>query len=200
MRWCCNLQVLNTFMYYVLVSTWLRFLALISLIQLPHSPLPQSFGPLHQRLQIYPSSYLITKKVLSPQESTEWNIKSLWHDFLCYCSFLGVKDVEICVYFAKQIRGGNNYCNVFRKDQIGKICSSLVGQTKSDVRLYCRFCSTVVLYMGTWCGSIKSRKEGFCANVTGLLQFCSRWLLTIKIYLQQCKYIVTIKAKCKSKV
>jgi hypothetical protein len=40
-----------------------------------------SFGPLHQRLQIYPLSYLITKNVLSPQESIECNINSLWHDF-----------------------------------------------------------------------------------------------------------------------
>jgi hypothetical protein len=37
----------------------------------------RSFGPFHQRLQIYPSSYLITKNVLSPQKSTEGNIKSL---------------------------------------------------------------------------------------------------------------------------
>jgi len=34
----------------------------------------RSFGPLHERLQIYPSGYLITKNVLSPQESIECNI------------------------------------------------------------------------------------------------------------------------------
>jgi hypothetical protein len=30
----------------------------------------RTFGPLHQRLQSYPLGYLITKNVLSPQEST----------------------------------------------------------------------------------------------------------------------------------
>jgi hypothetical protein len=71
----------------------------------------QSFGPLHQRLQIYPSCYLITKNVLSPQESIWCNIKSLWHDFLFCCSFLSVRDVEICVYSTKQIHGVSTYCD-----------------------------------------------------------------------------------------
>jgi hypothetical protein len=77
----------------------------------------RSFGPPHQRLQIYPSNYLITKNVLSPQESTKCNVKSLWHDFLFYCSFLSARDIEICVYSTKQIHGVSTYCNNdFRKD------------------------------------------------------------------------------------
>jgi hypothetical protein len=76
----------------------------------------QSFRPFHQRLQNYPSCYLITKNVLSPQESTKCNIKSLRHDSLFYCSFLNVKDVEIHVYYVKKKHGLSTYCNVFRKD------------------------------------------------------------------------------------
>jgi hypothetical protein len=102
--------VLCTCLYFIKVSgTYLINLA-------PTFTSAWSFGPLHQILQIYPSSYLITKNVLPPQESTECNIKSLWHDFLFYCSFLSVREVEIGVYSTKQIHGVSTYCHVFKKD------------------------------------------------------------------------------------
>ncbi len=55
-RWCYNFQVFNTFMYYVFVSILLRFLALISVIQLPHSPVPD---PLDHFIRDYKSIHQV---------------------------------------------------------------------------------------------------------------------------------------------